>query len=221
MALNDSTTADAAAPTGQADGVPRGYWKNGAGALIPVSKIKPVDKARDALVKALTAQAKAMNEQLATFKADVTEKVDAFVAASAAEFGVTMRGAVGKGNITLTSFDGRFRVERQVADRIAFDERLQVAKTLIDECVHRWAKGANHNIQALVNHAFRVDKAGQVSVGGVLSLRTLQIDDPQWTQAMEAIAASMQAVSSVQYVRFYERNSAGKYEPISLNTAVL
>ncbi len=204
-----------------ADAVPRGYWKNASGALIPVSKIKPIDKARHQLVTDIAERAKAMNAVLAHFKAEVMAELEAFVATSAAEYGVTMRGAVGKGNITLTSFDGRYKVERQVADRIAFDERLQVAKTIIDECVHRWGKGANHNIQALVNHAFRVDKTGNVSVGGVLSLRQVSIQDPQWDQAMQAIADSMQAVSSVQYVRFYERNEAGLYEAISLNTAVI
>lgn len=204
-----------------ADVVPRGYWKNAGGSLIPVSKIKPVDKARHQLVTDIAERAKAMNAVLGDFKAEVMAELEAFVATSAAEYGVTMRGAVGKGNITLTSFDGRYKVERQVADRIAFDERLQVAKTIIDECVHRWGKGANHNIQALVNHAFRVDKTGNVSVGGVLSLRQVSIQDAQWDLAMQAIADSMQAVSSVQYVRFYERNEAGLYEAISLNTAVI
>ena len=213
---NPTPTATAAA-----DPVPRGYWKNAVGDLIPLSKIKPVDKARDALVKDIAERAKAMNAMLADFKAEVMREIEAFVASSAADYGHQMRGALGKGNITLTSFDGRYKVERQVADRVAFDERLQVAKTIIDECVHRWAKGANHNIQALVNHAFRVDKAGNVSVGAVLRLRTLQVDDTQWAEAMRAIADSMQAVASVQYVRIYERTDAGAYVAISLNTATV
>lgn len=201
--------------------VPRGYWKNAAGALVPVSKIKPIDKARDALVREITERAEAMNRGLADFKGEVMAQIDAFVEQSAAEFGVTVRGSVGKGNITLTSFDGSLKVERQVSERIAFDERLQIAKTKIDGCVHKWGKGANHNLQALVNHAFRVDKAGKVSVGGVLSLRQVNIDDPDWAAAMTAIADSMQAVSSVAYVRMYRRNEAGGYDPISLNAAAV
>lgn len=216
--MTDATTTIAPA---EADEVPRGYWKNATGDLVPVSKIKAVDKARDALVKSIAESAKEMSEMLLTFKNAVMDEIEGFVATSAADYGHQMRGALGKGNITLTSFDGRYKVERQVADRIAFDERLQVAKTIIDECVHRWSKGANHNIQALVNHAFRVDKAGNVSVSAVLALRPLKVDDPQWTQAMRAIADSMQAVASVQYVRIYERNAAGAYVAISLNTATV
>lgn len=205
----------------QADAVPRGYWENATGDLIPISKIKPVDKARDALVKDIAERAKAMNAMLLDFKTEVMNEIEGFVATSAAEYGHQMRGALGKGNITLTSFNGRYKVERQVADRIAFDERLQVAKTIIDECVHRWAKGANHNIQALVNHAFRVDKAGNVSVSAVLALRPLKVDDPQWTQAMRAIADSMKTVASMQYVRIYERTENGAYIAISLNSATV
>lgn len=213
------TAVDQAEAKPEADAVPRGYWKNAAGALVPITKIKPIDKARDALVRDIAGRALAMNGALASFKTQVMAEIDAFVAQSAAEYGVTVRGSVGKGNITLTSFDGSLKVERQVSERIAFDERLQIAKAKIDKLVHKWGKGANHNLQALVNHAFRVDKAGQVSVGAVLSLRQVQVDDPDWALAMTAIADSMQAVSSVQYVRMYQRNEAGGYDPISLNAA--
>jgi hypothetical protein len=133
---------------------------------------------------------------------------------------VELRGSKGKGNITLTSYDGRFKVERAIAETLVFDERLQVAKTIIDACIHKWAKGANANIQALVNQAFQVDKQGNVSTGRVLGLRRLAIDDAEWARAMAAIADSMKATASKAYVRFYERDDAtGEYEAISLNAA--
>lgn len=62
------TTATTPNPTiaapADAEPVPRGYWKNAVGDLIPVTKIKPVDKARDALVKDIAEQAKGMNALL-------------------------------------------------------------------------------------------------------------------------------------------------------------
>jgi hypothetical protein len=216
---NAQSTAQAIEST--ADDVPRGYWRNGAGALIPVGKIKPVDKARDELVKRIVQRSQALNAEMAKFKAEVMGDIDAFVALSASEYGVTLRGSLGKGNITLSSFDGRYKLEKAVAERIAFDEGLQIAKKLIDGCVHRWSKGANHNLQALVASAFRVDAAGQVSVGNVLGLRKIEIDDPEWHQAMTAIGNSVQTVASVQYVRVYERNARGGYDPIPLNIATL
>lgn len=197
--------------------IPKGYWKDARGALIPISKIKDIDKARDATVTGIVAQAKAASEALRYFKEKVMAEVTAFADRSAAEYGVSLGGE--KGNITLTSFDGRYKVVRAMQDSIAFDERLQVAKSIIDECVHAWAKGSNHKIQALVNHAFQVDKAGQVSVSRVLTLRQLKMDDARWQEAMKAIADSMHVVVSKAYIRVYERNEAGQYKPLSLDVS--
>jgi hypothetical protein len=53
----------------------------------------------------------------------------------------------------------------------------------------------------------------------VLGLRSLEIDDAQWTAAMTAISDSMQVASTKPYIRFYERNEAGEYVVISLDVA--
>lgn len=215
MTIEDTTTA--AAPA-----VPKGYWQDAQGNLVPAAKVKELDKARDKVVRRLAVAAQEMSNQLAQFKLLAFAELAEFVETSATEYGVEMRGAKGKGNVTLTSYDGRYKVERQVAENIAFDERLQVAKQLIDKCVHTWAKGANKNIQALVNHAFQVDKEGQVSTGRVLGLRRLDIADADWQRAMSAIADSMRATSSKSYLRFYERNDeTGAYLAISLNAATV
>lgn len=197
--------------------IPKGYWQDARGNLIPLSKIKDVDKARDAAVRNIVAQAKIASQALRDMKERVMTEVTAFADSSASEYGVAIGGA--KGNITLTSFDGKYKVVRAMQDSIAFDERLQVAKAIIDECVHAWAKGSNHKIQALVNHAFQVDKAGQVSVGRVLGLRQLKIDDARWNEAMKAIQDSMQVTVSKAYLRIYERNEAGEYRPVSLDVS--
>ena len=126
------------------------------------------------------------------------------------------------GNVTLVSFDGRYKVVRQMAEHIVFDERLQAAKLLIDECIQAWAKGSNANIKVLVNDAFQVDREGKISTGRVLGLRRLDIDDDKWSQAMRAIADSMNVSGTKPYIRFYERNErSGEYVAISLDMAAL
>ena len=93
-------------------------------------------------------------------------------AGSLASYGVKHGGK--KGNITLVSFDGKYKVTRRVQDRVIFDERLIAAKALIDECLKDWSKGSNANIKALVNNAFAVDSEGAVSVARVMGLKILQ-----------------------------------------------
>jgi hypothetical protein len=200
--------------------VRRGYWEDASGNLVPVSKIKDVDKTRNQLVLDLCANATTLNRQLAEFKDQTMVQIAGFLQASAEDYGVQLRGAAGKGNVTLMSYDGRYKVVRAMAEKISFDERLQVAKSMIDECIHKWAKGANRNLQVLVNQAFQTDKEGNVSAGRILALRRYKIEDEQWAKAMDAIADSMRVASSKAYVRCYQRNDlTGEYQPITLDVA--
>lgn len=197
--------------------VPKGYWKAADGSLVPQALVKPVDKDRHEVVVGLCLQAKQVSADLLAYKLSAMQAVQEFVDRSLAQYDVKYGRA--KGNVTLVSFDGQYKIVRQMQETIVFDERLQAAKQLIDECVHRWAKGSNANIKALVAGAFQVDKAGLISTGRVLGLRSLEIDDAQWTAAMTAIQDSMQVASTKPYIRFYERNEAGEYVAISLDVA--
>lgn len=198
--------------------IPPGYWEDANGALIPVSKIKPIDKARHAVVEQLCEQAKKESARLMGFKTTAMNDVASFVETSLAQYDVKHGGK--KGNITLVSFDGRYKIVRQMQETITFDERLQAAKALIDECIQTWSKGSNANIKVLVNDAFQVDSAGKISTGRVLGLRRLDIADGQWLMAMQAISDSMRVASTKPYIRFYERDDViGDYVPINLDVA--
>lgn len=200
--------------------IPAGYWQDPAGNLIPESKVKDIDKLRHQLVVDLCHMAHEISKGLATFKLSTMTEVASFVALSLDQYGVKTGGE--KGNVTLTSFDGKFKLVRQMQDKIIFGEQLMAAKALIDECVHEWAADSNDNIKALVNHAFQTDKEGKINTGRVLSLRRLDIKDPKWQAAMQAIADSMQTASTKPYVRFYERNDTTlEYVPIILDVAAV
>jgi hypothetical protein len=198
--------------------IPPGYWEDANGALIPVAKIKDIDKDRSKTVARLCESALKHSENLAAFKATAMAEIQEFIDRSLAEYDVAPRGK--KGNVTLISFDGRFKVIRQVQETITFDERLQAAKALIDECIQSWSKGSNANIKVLVNDAFQVDQQGKINTGRVLGLRRLDIKDEMWLRAMEAISDSMRVASTKPYVRFYLRNDhTGDYEQINLDVA--
>lgn len=200
--------------------VPAGYWKDANGSLVPVSKIKDIDKARTKCVTELAEAAKKASAQLVAFKLASMQAVQEFVNTSLAEYGVAHGGK--KGNINLVSFDGKYKIVRAMQDSIVFDERLQAAKALIDECVKAWSKGSNDNIKVLVNDAFQVDKKGSVNTGRILNLRTLKIDDEKWQRAMAAIGDSMKVASSKPYIRFYELDEhSGEYVAIPLDVAAL
>lgn len=188
------------------------------GRLVPRKLVRPVDLARDEIVRELVAKAQRMSRALGTFKRDIAQEFEAFVALSMEEYSVKLGRT--KGNVTLMSYDGRYKVVRQMADRLTFDERLQGAKELIDLCIREWAAESGDKVRALIEHAFQVDKQGRISVDGVLSLRKLAIEDERWQRAMRAITESTQVVSSKAYFRFYERiGETDMYRSISLDLA--
>lgn len=199
--------------------IPAGYWQSANGNLVPVSRVAAIDKDRSKLVEGLVEQAKKHSAALAEFKRNSMDAVDAFVERSAADYEVKIGGK--KGNVSLVHFSGRYKVVRQMQESITFDERLQAAKALIDECILAWGKGGNANLRTLINDAFQVDQQGKISTGRVLGLRRHNITDATWQRAMAAIADSIQSVGSKPYIRFYERNDAGEYVAISLDVAAV
>ncbi|CZF86753.1 sulfate transporter [Enterovibrio norvegicus] len=199
--------------------IPQGYRVNAQGHMVPESQIKPIDLIRDDLVQNVVTAARQQQQALAAFKLLAMNEVTDFVDLSAEAYDVKYGGT--KGNVTLMSFDGRYKLVRAKGEHRVFDERIQAAKTLIDACINRWSENVNDHIKALVDHAFRVNKQGRIDVNQVLSLRQLDIDDDQWNEAMDAIADSIQVTGTSSYLRLYERNSDDSYRQIPLDIAKL
>ena len=198
--------------------VPEGYKLDPQGRMTPISMIKPADLLRDELVHRLVDQAQQVREVLAVFKNDAFSEIAAFVSLSASEYGARLGGE--KGNVTLTSYDGRYRIVRAISEAIQFDERLIAAKALIDECLIDWTQDARDEIKTIINDAFRTDREGNINTNRVLGLRRLNISDSRWQRAMAAIGDAVQVTGSKAYIRIYERvGLTDKYEPIALDVA--
>lgn len=193
--------------------------QNAQGHWVPENLIAPADKLRDEVVMAIIAAAHEERSRLAAFKINAMQQIADFVDLSAEQYGVAWGGT--KGNVTLLSFDGRYKLIRAVGEHRKFDERIQAAKALIDQCIERWSDGASSEIRALVDHAFRVSKSGHIDVNQVLSLRQLNIDDPDWLLAMQAAVDAIQVTGTSQYLRLYERDGLGRYIQMSLELAKL
>lgn len=183
--------------------IPDGYKQDSSGRLVPVSKIKDIDLQRDELVREIVNHAQEVSLAIANFKHQSLGDIQAFKELSAEKYGKNLGGK--KGNISLHSFDGRYKIQLANSESIAFDERLQTAKELVDECIHRWTEGTNDNIKALVEHAFQTDKEGKISTSRIFGLMKLNITDPGWLLAMDAIRDSIQVIGSKTYIRIYER----------------
>lgn len=191
------------------------YAKNARGDWIPLAKVKVIDKIRDELVLDIVKEAREHSEKMKKMKAMLFDSFDSFLALSYQEHGIRYGGQ--KGNVSLTTYDGQWKVMVVMQDVLEFDERLQVAKELVDKCINKWSSGANDNLRILVNDAFQVDKKGRLNTKRILELRRYEIDDEDWKEAMEAISASLKVVMSRRYIRIYQQLGNEQYEQLPMD----
>jgi hypothetical protein len=108
-------------------------------ALRPIAAVKPMDLLMDELVRTTLDEARIVSAAIAAFKQRTFERVGelqallALLALLAQDYHSNMGGK--KGNITLSSYDGCAKLQVAVADQLEFGPELQVAKTLIDDCL--------------------------------------------------------------------------------------
>lgn len=194
------------------------YWRDAKGNLTPVELVKEIDKARDALVHEWVERGRDLSKAISHFKEGIFGDVQAFIELSAEKYGAKVGG--NKGNVTLFSYDGKYKIQRAINESLQFDERIQAAKVLIDECLNEWSEGSRPELKALIERAFNVDKEGNLNTSRILGLRRVEIQDSRWQNAMQAISESVQVVSSKAYVRLYERvGETDQYVPIALDVA--
>ncbi|EBX2068196.1 sulfate transporter [Salmonella enterica subsp. enterica serovar Java] len=221
-----TTPAPASAPGAVAQkqytslSAPEGYWIDARGVMTPADMVKPIDKDRDALVGEIIERALPLHKGLTEFKQSVFADTQAFRELSGELYGAKVGGE--KGNMTFYSWDGVWKVNVAIAERLAFDERLQAAKALIDECLKEWTEDSRPEVISLIDEAFQVDKEGEVSTSRILRLRRLDIADERWLNAMRAINDAILIVGSKKYVRIYKRSGdSNQYVPFSLDLAAV
>lgn len=201
-----------------APSVPEGYLRDSAGRLVPVANVKPEHLLEDRLVRELDEKARAVSARLEGLKAEAFAEIEAFIELLGQKYGASAGGA--KGNLTLNSYDGSLRLQVAIGDHLSFGPELQVAKNLIDDCLNAWSQGANPHIRTIVNDAFDVGKEGKLRMDRILGLRRLEIDEPMWRRAMDAISDAIRVTQSKRYVRFYRRPRADQdYVQVPLDLA--
>lgn len=200
--------------------IPEGYMKDAKGRLVPESMVPPGALIEDQTVRTIVQHGRELSAQIARFKGHTFDDINECLAILSEKCGATKGGA--KGNLALSTFDGCEQVKVQVQDMLTFGPELQIAKQKIDEVLSSWTHDADPKIKAIVDHAFAVDKAGQINREALFSLRRLVIEDEGWKQAMQALTDSIRMIGSRQYVRIYERDDASdKWRAISIDIATV
>jgi hypothetical protein len=188
------------------------------GGLMPVEMVKPQHLLEDELVRKVLGHFIAASGQIGRLKAHTVEDIDAFTELLAQEYGITPGGK--RGNMTLNSYDGLFKVEVRISDFIDFGPELQIAKTIVDACLNRWSVDASPEIRAIVTNAFNTEAEGKVNRSELIKLTRLSIDDEEWGRGMKAIKDAQRVTGSKQYIRAYQRERFdGAWRSVSIDMA--
>lgn len=209
----------AATPAAAQIAIPEGFRLNADGNLIHESNIGPEQLFEDKLAVRLCKRALRVQHAMRTFKdavfRDHYKALDQLL-----ELHGASRGGQ-KGNVRWVSFDGMFKVEIQVRDRIEFGPALHAAQALLGEYLAEVSTDANSDLRTLINAAFEVGEDQTCKVGDVLRLLRYQITHAKWVAAMEAIRKAINVTGTATYARFYQKNERGEWEAISLDLAKL
>lgn len=196
------------------------YWTDSCGRLVPEELVAPVDQLRTQLCRDAAHKADCLQRVMREMKTWLFSEVAALVNLVGEKYDVKIGGA--KGNVSLVSFDGLIQVQVSVAKSIEFGESIHAAKALIDECLAEWTHDSRPELQVIVQDAFRVDAAGELSTSRILSLRKMPITDERWLRAMTAIADAVCVRGSKSYVRVRRRATPdAPWQMICLDIAAL
>ena len=190
-------------------------WMNSNGNFVPKKNIPKIFQRRDAVVMKIFRRMEKLNALMKKAKAqnfaDVNDYLDKLAKSSGVNKGI-------KGNIMLSSYDNLFRVELSRNQIESFDEQLNIAKGIIDECIKDWSKGSNANLIPAISVAFQLDKNERFNTDAIWALTKLEIKDARWNKAMGLIKNSRQKVGSKDYMSVAKRkNHKGLFKSINMN----
>lgn len=198
-----------------------GFITDSFGREVPRSAMRAAMLREHDLVEDLISEGIALQEMLAEYKTKCFEQIAGFRNDLAARYDARSGGT--SNGVTLRSLSGKLQIVTSKANFLTFGPELDVAKTLIDECLTDWTSDGSDNLRAVVNDAFRVGEDKKVRMDRVLGLRRINIvGDDRWDRAMKAINDAVRTERSKLYVRLYRRETIDEaFRQIVLDMAAL
>lgn len=195
-------------------------WLNARNEWVHPDLIRADEKLKDQLVECILRKVEEHNKLLKALKDDINDDIESYLDILLEKYNINAKDSAKKGNFTFEDYAKTLKVQVQMAEKIQFNDKLNIAKAKIDEYLNDIVKDSSEDIKVLINKAFEVDKKGNLDSKKILSLRSYDIKDARWKEAMEIIAESVEIVGIKPYIRFYKRDKAtDSYTAISLDFA--
>jgi hypothetical protein len=196
--------------------------KNSRGEDVAVDLIPEIELQRHKLVEDIISKIISYKKLGEDLSLDIDESIDKYLKFLGKKTRVSNAEEL-SGNITLTNYSQTKQVKVSINDIIIFDERLNLAKKKIDNCLKRWSQESSNLEQSrflstIAMQAFNVDKKGNVNKNQIIRLLKVNIKDKEWIDAQKLIKESMQVFNSRRYKNFRTKNKPeDQWSTISLN----
>jgi len=177
------------------------HYTDPTGETVPAKYVKPYDKLRDRTAQRIARDWRDMHRKLRELKTRTLAQVMQLQDAAAEAADVPDLGGR-EGNVQFRSFDGMIAVRVDNAKRTEFDERLQLAQTLIMEAVREMAEGDhNADLVEIATKAFQPRRSGSLDMQRIRDLRNYNVKHPKWRKACEIISECERTIGHRRYIR--------------------
>ena len=179
--------------------------------------LDPVVVERHKMVEKLMSDCLKKEKELKAFKQKCFDTINAYLDKTASKYGTDWQG-----NASLTNFSNTMKISYKVNKMLIFDERLNIAKSKIDEYLKSKIKDSDDELRTIVLRAFQVDKKGNVDYKQIISLKQYKINNPLWIEAIKLIDDAMSIVGTKEYMQFFvRRESSAEWETVILNFSAM
>jgi hypothetical protein len=198
-----------------------GRMEDADGSLVLVSRIHETDLMYHDLVLSIAAIWLSLSGKIQRFKQYNFQDVTAALGLLFEKYQVERGGR--QGNMQFFTFDRKFKLSIAIQKKIDFGPELQAAEAKLNQALEEMTSTESDNaadLKTIVTGAFTLVD-GKLRVSEVLRLRTFNVRNPTWNEAMQIIDAAIVVISSKKQIRLYERNEQGEYIAIPLDIAAL
>ena len=184
-------------------------YTDAAGRQVPANYVPKFAKTKDAAARKILAAWRKEEARLKKLWKDTVAAVEKIHAEARKEERLEPAAVADKGYFSFRSFDGRIVVRLDRARDVVFNEKLDLAKELIDEAVKEIAGDSAGDLRTIVESAFKPRGKNRTLDRQRLSdICRMNVRNKKWLKAVELIKAAAEESARMDYLRVIDGGAA-------------
>lgn len=180
-------------------------YTDAMGREVPASYVPKFAKAKDAAARKILAAWKKEEARLKALWKETVAAVEKIHAEARKEEKLEPAAVADKGYFSFRTFDGKVVVRLDRAREVSYNEKIDLAKELIDEAVEEIAGDTAGDLRTIVESAFKPrGKNRTLDRQRLGDICKMNVRNAKWQKAVELIKAAAEESGRMDYVRVLE-----------------